>query len=200
MFLKIIEEMTDVDWLIFTTTSFSYFFIYLAVRKNKGRGQSFFTWVMWLVLDVILLIPTIKEDGQSSLMLGASIIGSFSISIFLLKLKKVEWSWSEWMSFSLIVLMILIWFLSSNNNIVIACRVISQVIAGLPLTMKSWQEPEPGYILGYSFFILGCIFLLTLENNAFKSFSLENHLFPVALGLQTVIELIPLVLKFFSKK
>ena len=195
-----VEDMTNVDWLIFATTSFSYIFIYKAIRKNKGKGQSFFTWAMWLILDVLLLIPTLSENGKSSLMLFASIIGSTFISLFLLKFKKVEWSKNEWISFSLIILMLLIWSLSSNNTIVIACGVISQVIAGLPLTMKSWQEPEPGYILGYSFFVLGCIFSLTLENNAFQKFSLENHLFPIALGIQTVVEIIPLVLEKFKRK
>jgi len=191
--------MTNIDWLILITTFFSYVFIYLAVRKNKGRGQSFFTWGMWLVLDIILLIPTIEEGGKSSLMIYASILGSFFISLFLFKLKKIEWEINEWISFALIIAMVVIWYFSKNNDFVIVCGVASQVAAGMPLTVKSWQEPEPKYILGYSFFVLGCIFSLTLEKSAFEKLSLEDHLFPAVLGVQTIAEIIPLVKKLKRK-
>jgi len=200
MFFQAIENLTNVDWLILTTTAFSYLFIGYAIKKKKGSGQSFFAWIMWLILDVILLIPTLKESGKSSLMLFVSILGSFFISILLLKFKKVEWNLGEWISLILIFIVGFIWYFSSNNDTVISCGVACQVIAGISLTIKTWQEPEPEYIPGYLFFILGCIFLLILEKNFLKSFSLQDHLFPLFLGIQTVAEIIALVRKLWQTR
>ena len=215
------EEITNVDWLILTMSLLSYFFIFLAIIKKEGKGQSFFTWIMWLILDIILLIPTLSVGGKSSLLLFGSTIGSMTISFFLLKLQKGKigwirwfrnyfldwlknyWTWSEWLCLSLIILTSIVWAISTiiakDSTIVIVCAVVSQVIAGIPLTIKSWQEPKPEYILGYLFFILGCILTLVLEGNAFESFSSKDHLFPIALGIQTIVDTIPLVKKKFKK-
>ncbi|MEI7765481.1 MAG: hypothetical protein WCI93_02740 [bacterium] len=149
-----------------------------------------------MILDVILFIPTFGKDGKSILMLIPSILGSIFISSFLAKSGKIRWGKTEWLSFVLIILTLLVWWQSSNKDVVITFGVISQVVAGWPLTKESWKNPRPKWTLGgYLFFILACIFLLTLENNVFKNFVLEDHLFPIALGLQTIVDTIPLVLK-----
>lgn len=195
-FIKIFEEMTNADWLIFTVTFLAYFFITLGVKVNKGEGQSFFSWALWIVLDIILFIPTYWKDGKAIFMIMPSILGSIFISYLMIRMKKMKWGKDEWLSIFLVLITMLIWWLSSNNNIVITFSVISQVIAGWPLTKESWTNPRPKYTLtGYLLFILGCIFLLTLENNVFKNFILEDHLFPIALGLQTIVDVVPLLIK-----
>jgi uncharacterized membrane protein len=173
----------------------------MGVIKNKGKGQSFFSWFLWLILDIVLFIPTLGKDGKSIFMLMASMLGSIFISFLLLKIKKVKWKENEWISLSLILLTLVIWAVSSDKNVVIIFGIISQIIAGWPLTKESWLDPRPKWTLvGYLLFVLGCIFLLTLENNVFTKFKLEDHLFPIALGLQTIVDIIPLVRKSLEKR
>ncbi len=181
-------------WSIFITSFLSYLFILWGIIRVKGEGQSFYTWVLWLFLDIVLIIPTLQKGGVSALMLFSSIIGSLVISSVLLYMKKVEWKRSETLSSVLLIITLIVWYFSSDKDTVIVCGVASQVIAGLPLTKMSWVKPEPVYILGYLFFIFGCIFSLTLKNNVLRVFVLEDHLFPISLGLQTIIDIIPLVL------
>jgi hypothetical protein len=207
-FLKMINELTGPDWLIFSVGIFSYIFIFYGIKKEKGEGQSFCSWILWLFLDITLMIPTYQKGGVSSfLLLVSSSLGSLVISFYLFKIGNIKWGKNEIISFSLVIVTFILWILSEygkeplikDKNLVIALGVIAQIIAGWPLTKESWEKPKPIYITGYLFFILGCIFSLTFKKNVFRSFSTEDHLFPMALGAQTVVDIIPLFKKFFKR-
>ncbi len=125
------------------------------------------------------------------------------ISSYLFKIGKIEWGKNEKISLSLVMLTFTCWALSEfgrypiikDKNSIIALGVAAQVIAGIPLTKESWLKPRPIYVVGYLFFILGCILSLILKKNIFDEFITEEHLFPLFLGIQTVIDIIPLIRK-----
>lgn len=200
-FFEFFGLMIEADWWIFSTTFLAYIFIFVGIWKAKGEGQSLISWLLWLILDIILFIPTWQEGGKSAFMLVPSMFGSVSISFLLLKLKKYEWNFTEWLSLSLTFASVTIWYFSKDNSVTITFAVISQVVAGWPLTKKSWENPKPGWTtIGYLTFIISCVLSLILGKNAFTEFILEDHLFPIALGVQTIIDTIPLIIKSFEPK
>lgn len=153
------------------------------------------------------MIPTYQKGGLSSFfLLVSSLLGSLVISFYLFKIGNIKWGKNEKISLSLVVITFIFWALSEfgrypiikDKNFVIALGVAAQVIAGIPLTKESWLKPRPIYVIGYIFFILGCIFSLTLEKNVFDEFIVEDHLFPLFLGIQTVVDTIPLLKKFLK--
>lgn len=151
--------------------------------------------MLWLGLDLILFTQTIPEKGSALLILGASILGSILISIYLFNQRKLIWSWSETLSSILIVFSIFIWIIVKDTDTAIVTSVMCQVFAGIPLTIKSHNEPEKGYLVGYVFFIFSCIFLLFFEGNALKKFNLEDHLLAIALGLHTAIDCLIIIFR-----
>ncbi|MFA6251475.1 MAG: hypothetical protein WC603_02510 [Candidatus Paceibacterota bacterium] len=182
----------------------------MGIIKEKGEGQSFCSWILWLLLDIALIIPTLEQGGRAPfILLMASSGGSLVISGYLFfKVKKVRWGKNEMISLFLVIVTFLLWALSEygekpivkDKNLVITLGVIAQVIAGWPLTKESWKKPRPIYIIGYSFFILGCIFSLTFEKSVLNEYITEEHLFPIALGTQTVVDIIPLIRKLLKKR
>jgi len=148
------------------------------------------------------MIPTYQKGGLSSFfLLVSSSLGSLVISFYLFKIGNIKWGKNEKISLSLVIITFVIWALSEfgrypiikDKNLVIALGVAAQVLAGIPLTKESWLKPRPIYVIGYLFFILGCIFSLTLKKNVFNEFITEEHLFPLFLGIQTVVDIIPLL-------
>jgi len=187
---------------------FSYVFIYWGIKREKGVGQSFCSWMLWLMLDISLMIPTYEKEGLSSFfLLLSSSLGSLAISFYLFKIGNIKWSKNEMISSSLVMITFLFWIISEygknpiikDKNLVISIGVIAQVIAGWPLTRESWQKPRSIYIIGYLFFIFGCILSLTFPINVFKEFIVEEHLFPIALGVQTIVDITPLFKKLFKE-
>lgn len=200
-FFEFFGSMTESDWWIFSTTFLAYIFIFVGIWKAQGEGQSLISWLLWLVLDIVLFIPTWQEGGKSAFMLVPSMIGSVSISILLLIFKRFEFKLTEWLSLILTIASVSVWYFSKNNSVVITFAVVSQVVAGWPLTKKSWENPKPGWTtIGYLTFIISCALSLLLGKNAFTEFILEDHLFPIALGVQTIIDTIPLVIESFKPK
>lgn len=162
------------------------------------------------MLDITLIIPTYQKGGLSSssfILLLSSSFWSFVISIYLFKIGKIKWGKNEIISSSLVIITFLLWIISEygknpvikDKNFIIAIGVAAQVIAGIPLTKESWSKPKPIYIVGYLFFIFGCILSLTFKNNVFDEFIIEDHLFPLFLGIQTIVDITPLFKKFFKE-
>jgi hypothetical protein len=153
---------------------------------------------------VILFLSILDGDGKSIFMLAPSMLGSLVISILLFlcrKKKKIILKDWEWINIFLISVTAIVWQLSKDPNTAITFGVAAQVLAGVELSIESWTNPTPGWTtLGYLMFIASCILSLTIEGNAFTHFTIQNHLFPSMLGLQTVVDTIPLILKTFKKK
>jgi hypothetical protein len=204
MFFEFIKAMTSEDWSIFLATTLAYVFIAIGIIKDNGKGQSAFSWFLWLILDVILFLSILDGDGKSIFMLAPSMLGSLVISILLFlcrKKKKIILKDWEWINIFLISITAIVWQLSKDPNTAITFGVAAQVLAGVELSIESWTNPTPGWTtLGYLMFIASCILSLTIEGNAFTHFTIQNHLFPSMLGLQTVVDTIPLILKTFKKK
>ncbi|HPS21744.1 MAG TPA: hypothetical protein PLO44_02985 [Candidatus Paceibacterota bacterium] len=196
--------MTNADWSIFVVTLLAYVFIALGIVKDKGKGQSAFSWFLWLILDVILFLSILDGNGKSIFMLAPSMLGSLVISILLYlcqKRKKIVLKDWEWINIFLISVTAIVWQVSKDPNTAIAFGVAAQVLAGVELSIESWKNPTPGWTtLGYLMFVASCVLSLATEGNAFTHFTIQDHLFPTMLGLQTVVDTIPLILKTFKKQ
>ena len=142
-----------------------------------------------------MLVQSIEAESIFYILLmGASITGSLVISFYLVLQKKISWNFGEWLSLFLIILSLLIWVNSKNIDFAIAFSVLSQVFAGIPLTIKTYNEPEKGYLLGYGIFILSCLLPL-LVDSPLNEFNLKNHLLPIALGLHTLVDCMVIIVK-----
>ena len=191
--LEIIKKMTSMDWIIYVCTVLCYLCLVIGIIKNKGKGQNFYTWVLWFILDIILLTTTYDEKGKSIVMIFPCLLGSFSISLLLIK--KRVWTKEELVTSILIFITVVVW-LSVSDLYGIIFAVISQLIAGWPLTKECYKHPEPGWtLIGYVLFIISCILMIFQDSEL----GLWDKLFPIALGLQTVVDIIPLIWKLLKK-
>ena len=134
-------------------------------------------------------------------MLIPSIVGSAFICCLFIKKNRTKLGIWEWVSLFLIILTTAIWLASPDKTIAIVFGVCSQVVAGIPLTIECIKNPRPKYnLIGYILFVIACIIMLTMEGNAFKKFDLDNHLYPVFLGTQTLVEIGFLTFALFKKR
>jgi len=193
--LEIIEKMTSIDLIILLVTLSAYLALIIGIFKNNGKGQNFYIWAMWFLLDVILLKTTYNEHGTSVILISVCVVGSFFVSFSLFIKEKLEWGKYQIITFILTIATVVIW-LGSNDKYGIIFGVISQVIPGLLLMRESWKNPEPGWtLISYFLFFVG--FTIT----TFKSpiWNIQNQFFSVLMGLCTIGDIIPLILKLFKK-
>ena len=63
--LNQLENLTTADWVIICGVLIAYTPLILAIAKDKvnGAGQNFYTWILWLTLDIAQLISTILAHG-----------------------------------------------------------------------------------------------------------------------------------------
>lgn len=197
--IEIIQNMTVIDWIIFTVTLIAYFFLVIDIKLYNGISQSFFTWFLWGILDTILFLTTSVEKGEDLAILAGCVIGSFSVSIFLFIIKKRKWTDEENLILGLIGLTVIIWLtswaISGSNTVGIISAVIAEMLAGIPLMKASWKKPGSRYTLvSYLFFLAS--YIITLIN--IESWEIKNFLFSLAFLIYGVGDTSPLIRKWYK--
>lgn len=197
MIIEIVQKMTSIDWIIFAVTLFAYLILIVDILINNGKSQSFFTWLLWGILDSILIITSYMEKSTDLAIIFGCIIGSFSVSIFLLFVKKIKWTKNETRILLLIIITVIIWLWSGSNLVGIIFAVTSEMLAGIPLMKSSWKTPGSKLTLAsYLVFIISYVLTIWISPN----WQIKNVLFPLAFLIYGILDTIPLINKWLVSK
>lgn len=195
--MKIILSVVFMDWIILVTTISAYGILIIETFRGKGiKSQSFFTYLLWAILDIIVFI-TIQEENSSSLVLVFScVFCSVLMSILLFKYdKSKKWGDEETRTLFSIVIVVLIWIFSKSNILTLALAIIAELIAGWPQMKRSWKNPGTRMTLvSYSLFLI--IYILSVFNS--PDWQLKNVLFPIAFFIYCIGDTFPLIKKWWK--
>lgn len=111
------------------------------IIRARGAGQSFATWGLWAVLDIILTITLWQQHGNYLLSLGFAVGG---IVLAMVLLVQGGWAWGKFETvIALIVLASLtVWKFSGPRNATIAVTA-AVCIAGIPGFVAMLRKPQP---------------------------------------------------------
>lgn len=195
MIVEIIQKLTAIDWIIIAVTLVAYLILVADILKNFGRSQNFFTWILWGILDSILLITTHREKGSDLPLVLSCVLGSFSIAFVLLFVKKIKWRKKERRILILVITTTIIWIWSESNQVGIIFAVLSEMIAGIPLMRASWKNPGSRLTLAsYLFFIISYALSIVTAPN----WNIEHVLFPISFLIYGIGDTSPLIRKWWS--
>ena len=155
----------------------------IGISKNRIK-QSFSTWILWALLDIIAGTSTILRDGNWLL---PTLYALSSTLITLLLLYKGQFTWSSFDTFVtvLVILCVVVWALAGSHWAIIAST-SAVVIASFPQFIEVWKNPKTyplivlfGYAIGNFLSVMGG-----------KNWSIEERLYPVAVTAFTTIWLL----------
>lgn len=193
-----ILELNSEDFIIFWATISGYLLLAYGNVINNGKGQSLFSWLLWMSLDLILVKTTHDAHGasESMVLMYTSLFGSTMISIsFLFIKKKAEWKNTETITLILMITTVIVWGTTNSPEQAILSAVIAQVIAGIPEIKESWRDPEPTWTLASDILFVFAYSITTFSSSVWN---VENKLFAGVLGIYTIICMVPLVLEIFG--
>ena len=193
--IQTLLDITILDFTIFIVTIIAYIILIADIRIHDGISQNFFTWLLWGVLDSILLVTAFKEKSADLPIIAGCVLGSFSTTISLWK--KIEWTEDETRDLILVIITVIIWKFSHSDLIGLICAVISEIIAGIPLMKSSWKIPGSQLtLISYLTFIAS--YVLSIVNS--PDLKVENLLFPVAFLIYSMADTYPLIKKWLINK
>ncbi len=111
------------------------------IIRTRGAGQSFATWGLWAVLDIILTITLWQQHGNYYLSLGFAVGGVVLAAVLM---AEGSWSWGRFET--VIALMVLaslaVWKISGPRNATIAVTT-AVCLAGIPGFVDMLRNPQP---------------------------------------------------------
>ncbi len=128
------------------------------VWTRKAHASTGATWVMWVVLDSLLLATTIANNEPGYLP-GAWVLGSTSVAIALFVRGKWIWSYKETICAIGAIISAYIWF-RYGALIGLMGSITAMNIAGIPNFIDLWRNPIKDTWPVWGFSALSC--LLTL--------------------------------------
>jgi hypothetical protein len=151
------------------------------------------TWLLWAIAPLIAFAAQIKQGvGIESAL--TFIVGFSPLIIFLASFinKKSYWKLTtfDFICGFLSVCGLILWAITKEGIIAIACSILADTFAAIPTIVKSYQEPETenawAYITGV---IAGFITLLTLRTWTFVYSGYPIYVFSMNLILAILVQL-----------
>lgn len=146
--------MKIVNIAIVITGTLPYIILIVGVLKNKIK-QSFATWLLWFILDSIIVIGAIAQDGNYLLY---SVFGTGTILTAISLLYKKQFSWGKVDTFIafLVVLCILV-LLFGGAYVSIIATTVALNIAGIPQLIATNKDPKSTSTKAYSLFAVSSL-------------------------------------------
>ncbi len=167
------------------------------IRQKNDKSQTFVTWVLYFLLDVITFFSALETEKDSSfiILLGFS-VGSFIMSIILFYQKRIKWTKLETLIICLVIICIIM-FKTSGPYWALIFGIISECVVGIYLIIKTWQRPKVKY--NFTAYIIFLIVSILATINA-KDWTIPSVGYPVCETILNIIILIPLIIKWRKKK
>lgn len=148
---------------------------YYAYIKDIYLGKTkphFFSWFIWGILTIIVFFIQYYEGGGIGTWVTATTgIITLFIAFFALGNKNNNIVKSDWISFSLALLTLPLWFFTENPLYSLLLIVFIDALGYIPTVRKSWNDPYSETLLHH--FISGIKFIpaiVTLENFIFLTY------------------------------
>ena len=141
------------------------------IQKGSPFDQNLVTWILWGILDTIVSITTILENGNWALPLAYA-IGAFVVSFFLIKRKEFHVGLFEVVIMLAIFVCLIIWEKTGNIGAIIACT-SAVCLSGIPQIKDTWNSPSKTPTIVYVYFGLAEI----LSFSGGKSWSIEEKFY-----------------------
>ena len=196
MLVEIIRSMTSMGWIILAVIMLAYVLLLLDISRNGNvKSQSFFTWLLWGILDTILFITTLRARGEDLPIIAGCVIGSFTVSIFLFFKKKRSWNRTHQNALYLTIATVIIWLWSGDNVVGIIFAVVSELIAGIPQLEDSWRNPGSKLtLISYTFFTVSYV-LSVMDSSTLE---MKNVFFPIAFFFYNLLDSTPIIIRIFN--
>jgi len=117
----------------------AYAFLINSIIKLKVK-QSFFSFLLWAMLDTIATVTTIFKGGNYWLPLSNA-LGGIIVSILLAIKKQVSFSWVEASTAVLVIVCLILWYFSGPTAGIISSS-LAVVIAGIPQIVETYERPS----------------------------------------------------------
>ena len=111
------------------------------IIRARGAGQSFATWCLWAVLDIILTVTLWQQHGNYLLSLGFA-AGGVALAVVLLAQGSWKWSRFETAVALMVLASLAVWKCSGPRNATIAVTT-AVCIAGIPGFVEMLRQPQP---------------------------------------------------------
>lgn len=134
---------------------------YVLLIKGIVQGtikQSFATWLLWLLLDFIMLRGIIVQGG-SPILYTVFTLGTFCVTALLIYKKQFEWGRFETFVTLLVIVCIVVYLLSGAYMATIATAAALS-IAGIPQIVETYKSPESTSSTAYVLFSVSSILAL----------------------------------------
>jgi hypothetical protein len=187
----IILRMNVADWIIFFLAIGAHVPLILGVIKQKwDKSQTFLTWVLYFLLDLVTMLSSQKIDGNYVILFGFS-VGSFVMWSILLYQGRIGWTWLETVTLILVISCVGAWYVS-GPYLALVFGIASEAIVGINLIIKTYRNPVIEYnLVGYIIFLIVSFFaFFTAED-----FNIKQVGYPICEGVLSFITLIPLLRK-----
>lgn len=142
------------------TALLTYMFLIKGLLR-EGMEQSFATWFLWALLDLIAALSMMFKGGNYQLALFYTFFGIF-ISGLLLYKKQFSWTWLESLVTFLVIVCLVVWATSGDRAATIASTMAMAIATTLQL-VAAWKKPSTagspfiwgGYTLANLFSLFG---------------------------------------------
>ncbi len=107
---------------------------------REGMEQSFATWFLWALLDLIAALSMMFKGGNYQLALFYTFFGTFIAGLLIYK-KQFSWTWLETLVTFLVIVCLVIWATSGDRAATIAST-MAMAIATTPQLIAAWKKPS----------------------------------------------------------
>ena len=157
--------------------------------------QNVFAYSMAVILDVIVGISIILQNGSFLLPITYAIGSFITVLLILRSTKPPSWTWFETLVSSLVVVCMIVWYFSGNRIATIASS-MALFFSSIPQAADAWKRPHKMPML---------VFLIYSVANALcmiggKCWSVEERLFPASGLVMCLMMVIFSVRRFWSKQ
>lgn len=123
------------------------------IRYPKKFDQNFISWFLAGVIDIFIYILSEKVDGNSALPLAYG-VGSFIIAFILFWKKQIKFNWWDLIVLISVVVCLIIWRTTKNNDTTIIVSVLASSISFIPQILETKEKPEKTPLIVYLFFLI----------------------------------------------
>ena len=187
--VEIILRMSFWDGLIFALGLLAHVPLIVGLFLEKDDlSQTFFTWVMYLILDTITMLSSANVDGNYVILFSFA-SGSLVMAGILFMQGRIFWTWHETIVTILIILCLIAWRYGGPYLAMVA-GIVSEAIIGGYLAYRTIKYPRPKYnLLGYSIFLVVSILSVITA----KEFNFKQVAYGIIETILCIITIIPLI-------
>ncbi len=135
--------------------------------------QNVASWVMWTVLDVLVLAGCIAAGNKRPWLPAGFTLGALLVTIILLGKGTWHWGFVETISGVGTTVAVICWWSLGPKSAIVAC-LAAMVIAAVPAMYDAWLDPHPA-----SWWLWGGVaFSCALSCYGAKGWTIEDRLIP----------------------